>query len=106
MYWIDSYLGLLNLITIDTGKNFVSKEFKHYIVTIRATIKLVPVKSHNFIGMVKRYYGLLRWAYAIIITEISEISKEMALQMAFKAINDTAGLKGLVPTLLVFRAYP
>jgi len=26
--------------------------------------------------------------------------------MVFKAINNTAGLKGLVPTLLVFRAYP
>jgi len=26
--------------------------------------------------------------------------------MAFKAINDTAGLGGLVPTLLVFGAYP
>ena len=26
--------------------------------------------------------------------------------MAFKAINDTAGLEGLVPTLLVFGAYP
>ena len=30
----------------------------------------------------------------------------MSLQMAFKAINDSAGLNGLVPTLLVFRAYP
>jgi len=30
----------------------------------------------------------------------------MGLQMAFKAINDSAGLNGLVPTLLVFRAYP
>jgi hypothetical protein len=26
--------------------------------------------------------------------------------MAFKAINDTAGPDGLVPTLLVFGAYP
>jgi len=26
--------------------------------------------------------------------------------MAFKAINNTAGLKGLVPILLVFGAYP
>ena len=26
--------------------------------------------------------------------------------MAFKAINDLAGLNGLIPTLLVFRAYP
>jgi len=30
----------------------------------------------------------------------------MALQMAFKALNDTAGPEGLVPTLLVFGAYP
>ena len=26
--------------------------------------------------------------------------------MAVKAVNDTAGLNGLVPILLVFRAYP
>ena len=30
----------------------------------------------------------------------------MGLQMAFKAINDIASLEGLVPTLLVFGAYP
>jgi hypothetical protein len=30
----------------------------------------------------------------------------MALQMAFKAINDSAGPDGLIPTLLVFGAYP
>ena len=26
--------------------------------------------------------------------------------MAFKAINNSAGFNGLIPTLLVFRAYP
>jgi len=30
----------------------------------------------------------------------------MALQMAFKAINNTAGPNRLVPILLVFGAYP
>jgi hypothetical protein len=70
------------------------------------TTKLVPVESHNFIGMVKCYHGPLRRAYQIITTKIPEISKEMALQMVFKAINNTASLKGLIPTLLVFRAYP
>ncbi len=30
----------------------------------------------------------------------------MALQMAFKAINDSAGPNGFVPILLVFRTYP
>jgi hypothetical protein len=71
-----------------------------------ATTKSVPVESHNSIRMVERYHSPLQRAYQIIITKIPEISKEMALQMAFKAINDTASPEGLVPTLLVFRAYP
>jgi len=56
--------------------------------------------------MVERYYSPLQQAYQIITTEIPKISKDIALQMAFKAINDTASLEGLVPILLVFRAYP
>ena len=34
------------------------------------------------------------------------IIKELALQMAVKAINDIASPDGLVPILLVFGAYP
>ena len=34
------------------------------------------------------------------------MSDEAVLQMAVKAVNDTAGPDGLVPTLLVFGAYP
>ena len=59
MCQIDSYLGLPDLITIDAGKNFVSKEFKHYAATMGVTIKLVLVELHNSIGMVERYYGPL-----------------------------------------------
>jgi len=59
MCWIDSYLGPPDLITIDAGKNFVSKGFKHYAATMGATIKLVLVKLHNSIRMVERYYGPL-----------------------------------------------
>jgi hypothetical protein len=69
-------------------------------------LKAVPVEAHNSIGMVERYHGPIRRAYQIISVELPDISKEIALQMAFKAINDTAGPNGLVPTLLVFGAYP
>jgi hypothetical protein len=34
------------------------------------------------------------------------MSDEAILQMAVKAVNNTAGPDGLVPTLLVFGAYP
>jgi hypothetical protein len=56
--------------------------------------------------MVERYHSPIRHAYQIIVSEIPELDKDMALQMAFKAINDSAGPDGLVPTLLVFGAYP
>jgi hypothetical protein len=106
MCWIDSYLGPPDLITHDAGKNFVSKEFKEYANAIGARTKAVPVEAHNSIGMVERYHGPIRRAYQIIMTEIPGINKDMGLQMAFKAINDTAGPDGLVPTLLVFGTYP
>jgi len=55
--------------------------------------------------MVERYYGPLRHIYYIIIVELPDIGKDIALQMAFKAINDSIGPNGLIPTLLVFGAY-
>ena len=66
----------------------------------------MPIKAHNLVGMVKCYHGPLYYIYHIIITELPDISKDMALQMAFKVINNSAGPNGLTPTLLVFRAYP
>jgi hypothetical protein len=49
----------------------------------------------------------LRRAYEIIQDELEDehIDKEMMLQMAVKAINDSAGPDGIVLTLLVFGAY-
>ena len=106
IYWIDIYLGLLDLVTHDVGKNFISKEFKQYASTMGINTKGVPVEAHNSIGIVERYHGPLRRAYQIIAVEIPDIDKDMALQMAFKAINDTTGPNRLVPTLLIFSAYP
>jgi hypothetical protein len=57
------------------------------------------------VGIVKQYYRPIRRAYSIITAEIRDIEKEMALQMAFKAINDSTRLDGLIPTLLVYGAY-
>jgi hypothetical protein len=63
MCWIDSYLGPLDLITSDAGKNFISKEFREYATTIGIRTKAVPVEAHNSIGMVEKYYRPLRRIY-------------------------------------------
>jgi hypothetical protein len=68
----------------------------------------VLIEAHNSISKVERYYTPLRRAYKIIRTELKEegIDDEVCLQIVIKAINDTASPNSLVPTLLVFKAYP
>lgn len=49
--------------------------------------------------------GFLQQVYSIIITEIPGIQPDLALQMFFKAINNSIDFNGLVLTLVVFGAY-
>lgn len=69
-------------------------------------VKTVPVEAHHSIGMVERYHVPLRRAYDIIQAEFPILNKHRVLQMAVKAVNDTAGPDGLAPTLLVFGTFP
>ncbi|OXV11344.1 hypothetical protein Egran_00895 [Elaphomyces granulatus] len=61
-------------------------------------------KSFNNVQQRWRY---LRNAYQLrLIRTGTGVNRDMVLQMAIKAVNDTAGPDGLIPTLLVFGAYP
>jgi len=99
-------LGPLDQITTDAGKNFASQEFRQNASIIGTKVKIVPVEAYNFISKVERYYAVVCRAYSIITNEIQGITKEMALQMAFKAINNSISPNGLVLTLLVYSVYP
>ena len=48
----------------------------------------------------------LHRVYKIISLELKGASKELTLQIAVKAVNNSIGLNGLIPILLVFGAYP
>jgi len=69
-------------------------------------VKEVPVKVYNSIRKVEQYYTPLRRVYKIISLELENASKELTLQIAVKAVNNSAGPDRLIPTLLVFSAYP
>jgi di/tripeptidase len=101
-------LGPPDIIVHNTKKNFASTEFRQLANSIAIEIKEVPVKAHNSVGQVEQYYTPLQRAYEIIQDKLKDeqIDKEIMLQMAVKAINDSAGPDGIVPTLLVFGAYP
>ena len=48
----------------------------------------------------------LHCVYKIISSELKGTSKELTLQMAVKAVNNSVSLDRLIPILLVFGAYP
>ena len=69
------------------------------------TTKTVLVEAHWSIKKVEYYYIVLRRTYQIISKELPNLDKEIALQMAVKAINNIVGLNRLILTLLVFSAF-
>jgi hypothetical protein len=91
----------------DAGKNFTATEFKQLISSMSIKVKEVPVEAHNSVGLVERYHALLRRVYKILKAELKNkhIDKEMILQMAVKAVNNSARPDGIVLTLLVFGLY-
>jgi hypothetical protein len=102
--WIDTYLGPPDVMVHDAGKNFASAEFRSMARTMAVTVKEVPVEAHNSVGLVERYHAPLRRAFKIF--QEDGFDREVALQMAVKAVNDTAGPDRLILTLLVFGVYP
>ena len=106
--WIDVYIGPPDVIIHDAGTNFDSTEFRQAARAMNIQTKCVSVETANSIGLVERYHVPLRRAYEIITEELKNqaVAKDIRLQMAIKAVNDTAGYNGLVLTLLVFGTFP
>jgi hypothetical protein len=92
----------------DVRKNFASIEFRQHAKSLVINVKEMPVETYNSVGKIERYHGFLRRAYKIIYNKLrdTKTSTEMSLQMAVKTVNDSAGPDGIIPTLLVFGAYP
>ncbi|KAF1938593.1 hypothetical protein EJ02DRAFT_354125, partial [Clathrospora elynae] len=107
MLWINTYQGPPDILTHDAGTNFASAEFRAEAKIMGVTCKQVPTEAHWSVGKTERYHAPLRRAWDILHAELTGTMPDKAiLQMAVKAVNNTAGPDGLVPTLLVFGAYP
>ncbi|EKD14167.1 polyprotein [Drepanopeziza brunnea f. sp. 'multigermtubi' MB_m1] len=104
--WVNTYVGPPTNVVHDPGTNFNSVTFRGYLKSISSTPKQMPVKAHHSVGLVERYHVPVRRAFEIVTKELPKAPREDRLQMAIKAINDTAGPNSLVPTLLVFRTLP
>ena len=54
----------------------------------------------------EQYHILLHYIYKIISLELKGASKELTLQIAVKAVNNSINLDRLISILLVFSTYP
>ncbi len=106
--WIDVYLNLSDHILTDADKNFASKKFRQFVISMTIIIKAMFVQAHWSIDVVKRYHTELCRVYQMIFEDLnteSTISKEIVLQMIVKAINDTVDFDDLMLILLIFETY-
>jgi hypothetical protein len=47
--------------------------------TIGTKVKIVPIEAYYSIGIIERYYSLIRYAYLIIVAKVKGITKEIVL---------------------------
>lgn len=100
--WILVFVGPPDSILHDAGSNFMSKELKKTAGESGIICHPVAIESAHFMGVGERYHGVVRRVYNRVAEAHLDLDAELFLDAAIKAINDTAGLDGLIPTLLVF----
>ena len=104
--WVAPYIGHALEIHADQGPQFRSKRFVSNANTSGVKLRLSGVESHNSLGVGERYHHYLRRIFTKVQDEHPRLSPGDVLTLATRAMNDTAGPKGRVPTLLVFGVMP
>jgi hypothetical protein len=85
----------------------VGSKFVNNAKIIAIEVEKILVEAHHSIGKIEKYHAPVKRVFEVIIADLGNtITPEHVLQMAVKAVNDTAGPNGLVSTLLVFGIFP
>lgn len=104
--WAATYVGYPDKFRVEQESVFTGKEFNELSKAAGIEVQLSGVESHNAIGVGERYHDPLRRIFLRIFEDVPDIDQNIALQLAVKAMNDTVGPEGLVPSLLVFGTLP
>jgi hypothetical protein len=69
-------------------------------------LKLSPIENHKAIGLNESLHSPLIRIYNKVLMTVAGLPTQIALRVALKALNDSVGPNGLIPTLLVFGTMP
>lgn len=91
---------------VDQGSAFTSVKWTRLCDKVGVTVQESGIEHHNALGSGERYHDPLRRIFIKIRHESPSVKPKLDLRIALKAMNDTMGPEGLVPTLLVFGCLP
>lgn len=104
--WVCPYAGHPEIMRTDQGSQFASAGWKALVHTAGTRLAVSGVEAHNALGVGERYHAYLRGIYRRVRMENGSLPKEVTLSLAVAAMNQTAGPRGLSPTLLVLGIVP
>ena len=103
--WAMIYTGLPNRMLVDQGSYF-GETLATLGALSNVDVKDTGVEAHSSLGLEERYHQPLRNTYRKIMSEHPQTPPASALTASIKALNDTLGPEGLVPSALVFGKFP
>ena len=103
--WSSIYTGLPNRALVDQGSQF-GKVFLDVAALLDIKVDSTGIEAHSSLGIGEPYHQHLRQTFRKIMADHKKTDRDLALALAVKAMNDTLGPEGLVPSVLVFGQYP
>ena len=103
--WSSVYTGLPHYIMVDEGSQF-RKIFAELAALHDVTLEKSGVQSHHSLGIGERYHKPLRDTYRKLKLDHPSMQRQVLLALSVKAMNDTLGPEGIVPSSLVFGEFP
>lgn len=104
--WIDVYLDPSDIITHDSGNNFITRALQANVEPLEINCRQVPIEVTNRMSLLYRYHEQLPRDFNILRAECQSFSFDKALLATVKTLNSRNGPDGLVTTLFVFGTMP
>lgn len=99
--WENKYVGYPDTMEFDQGTQFTSAKWNSLLLRngIQSEIR---GGNPQTLGVGKRYHSCLRQMYKRIHMDSPHLKLELMLSITIKICNETSGINGLSPTLLMF----
>lgn len=103
--WSAIYTGMPHRILVDQGSAF-GDPFMHLARISGVEVQRTGIEAHSSLNLGERYHEPLRTTYRKLMIAHPGADKHLTLALCVKAMNDTLGPNGVVPSSLVFGEHP